>query len=73
MITMGCILRLRPTISGLKMFPSINCRIKIVTITMITALAEIASERSSAGTAPINGPKYGMTFVIPMARPKISG
>ena len=40
---------------------------------MITALEEIASERSSAGTAPINGPKYGMTFVIPMARPKISG
>lgn len=55
------------------MLPSKNCKTKMMLMTMTTIFSETVAAKRTAGTAPIIGPKYGITFVTPMINPNKSG
>lgn len=58
---------------GLRTLLSKNCSTATVINTMMTDFTEMVNAIKMAGTAPIIGPKYGITFVAPISMPRTSG
>ena len=62
-----------PRILGPRKLPSNCCKIRTKMPTAIARGGSMSSVIRMAGIAPINGPKYGIIFVTPIIRLRISG